>query len=554
MAIKVSQAFERTSANPIDVTLALTKAQMKTVNDNLMPPYYFTVCQDDGYIYLYSKTNTADTTTGKFRKFEGGSGPSPSPSGSVYTGTLLANGWNASNQQTLTFSGYSADYHGVVGLPADATSAQVEAYRDAVIRTVSQSGATVTFECEEIPSIDLPVEIYCGGGSGSGGGAEAFTVTVTMDSGTGNLVADKTPKELEDAIAANAIIKANFPMYGLVLDSSVAAGGSFAFSTFYIEDQDDVSTSAFATILMVKDTDTTWSSIDFQTIQGNDFGKEPFEIHFANNAVDVTYSQLGEALSANRILKLIDTENNVVLAFTGYNSGAYYFSTICLNRRQEMVNTSIVLYQSAPSSDVVATQVQRLTMTEDVQKMEMPTADSSYLNKIYQYIGTTDANYTHGLFYTCVNNSGTYSWEQIDVQSYPEVNLNNVFASGMPSANMTGQQIHYSTNEQVIGTWIDGKPLYQKTVIMTMPTLSTKYAITPISDCDMLFVVWAFEYSSNSTMNVYTAYGNDTKLHGSVWTTNSHHADGGRIILQADDNAWAGVTVYVTVQYTKTTD
>lgn len=112
----------------------------------------------------------------------------------------------------------------------------------------------------------------------------------------------------------------------------------------------------------------------------------------------------------------------------------------------------------------------------------------------------------------------------------------------------------YSLDEQVVGRWIDGKPLYQKTVIMTMPTLSTKYAITPISDCDILFVVWAFEYSSNATMNMYPAYGNDAKLHGSVWTTDSHHADGGRIILQADDNAWAGVPVYITVQYTKTTD
>ena len=74
MSIKVSQAFERTSANPIDASLALTKSQMTSVNDNLMPAYYFTVCQDDGYFYLYDKTATASPTTGKFTKFEGGGG------------------------------------------------------------------------------------------------------------------------------------------------------------------------------------------------------------------------------------------------------------------------------------------------------------------------------------------------------------------------------------------------------------------------------------------------------------------------------------------------
>ena len=72
--INISQAFHRTSANAVDDTLTLTKAQMLAINDNLMPDKYLTVCQDDGYIYLYSKANTVDPTSGTFRKFEGGGG------------------------------------------------------------------------------------------------------------------------------------------------------------------------------------------------------------------------------------------------------------------------------------------------------------------------------------------------------------------------------------------------------------------------------------------------------------------------------------------------
>lgn len=74
MAINLSQAFHRTSANAIDETLTLTKAEMLAINDHLMPSKYLTVCQDDGKIYLYDKSNTADPTTGKFRVFEGGGG------------------------------------------------------------------------------------------------------------------------------------------------------------------------------------------------------------------------------------------------------------------------------------------------------------------------------------------------------------------------------------------------------------------------------------------------------------------------------------------------
>ena len=74
MAINVSQAFKRTSIAPIDETLALTKAQMVSTVDTLMPAYYFTICQDDGKIYLYDKTATPSVTTGKFTEFSGGGG------------------------------------------------------------------------------------------------------------------------------------------------------------------------------------------------------------------------------------------------------------------------------------------------------------------------------------------------------------------------------------------------------------------------------------------------------------------------------------------------
>ena len=69
MSINVSQSFHRTSANPVDDTLTLSKAEMLAVNDNLMPNKYMTVCQDDGKIYVYDKTNTSDAETGKFRKY-----------------------------------------------------------------------------------------------------------------------------------------------------------------------------------------------------------------------------------------------------------------------------------------------------------------------------------------------------------------------------------------------------------------------------------------------------------------------------------------------------
>ena len=55
---------------------------------------------------------------------------------------------------------------------------------------------------------------------------------------------------------------------------------------------------------------------------------------------------------------------------------------------------------------------------ESIQVDTLPTADSTQLNKIYQYIGTTNPNYTNGYFYKCVYDSGTstYSWQGIPTQ------------------------------------------------------------------------------------------------------------------------------------------
>lgn len=53
--------------------------------------------------------------------------------------------------------------------------------------------------------------------------------------------------------------------------------------------------------------------------------------------------------------------------------------------------------------------------TLGIQTSTMPTASADELGKIYQYIGTTDSNFTQGYTYKCKNGSasGTYIWDVI---------------------------------------------------------------------------------------------------------------------------------------------
>ena len=87
---------------------------------------------------------------------------------------------------------------------------------------------------------------------------------------------------------------------------------------------------------------------------------------------------------------------------------------------------------------------------EIVQRSTMPQASEDELGNVYQFVGTTDANYTNGYFYKCVSdgqNPATYSWTQVNVQPAP---------SGLP--DQTGQSGKFLTTDGTDASWSD-KPL-----------------------------------------------------------------------------------------------
>ena len=61
-------------------------------------------------------------------------------------------------------------------------------------------------------------------------------------------------------------------------------------------------------------------------------------------------------------------------------------------------------------------EVARTTKQDIIQYSAFPLASAARTNKIYQYIGQNNANYTFGYFYKCVLEDGVYKWKQLDVQ------------------------------------------------------------------------------------------------------------------------------------------
>lgn len=111
----------------------------------------------------------------------------------------------------------------------------------------------------------------------------------------------------------------------------------------------------------------------------------------------------------------------------------------------------------------------------------------------------------------------------------------------------------YDTNEKVIGKWINGKPLYQKTVeIEAESTTGMKTYTFAIPDVDKIWI----DLSSSFQINPNTGY---IQALTNVWDTNS---TGGWELSHTITNVnlmwyrkmWQDDIAYITLRYTKTTD
>ena len=63
----------------------------------------------------------------------------------------------------------------------------------------------------------------------------------------------------------------------------------------------------------------------------------------------------------------------------------------------------------------------------------------------------------------------------------------------------------YSTNETVIGEWINGKPLYRKVVVIDNPSNGMTFSIANVDE--PINVIWKQRYSTNN--GIYFSYSSN---------------------------------------------
>ena len=117
----------------------------------------------------------------------------------------------------------------------------------------------------------------------------------------------------------------------------------------------------------------------------------------------------------------------------------------------------------------------------------------------------------------------------------------------------------YSTSEQVVGTWIDGKPIYERTIYYDQTIAGSGDKKTVLATIPNIYLLNAWgvltEYTSDQNMHqikqipyAQVGYGQSQAI--------VYNVENEQIELQSRYN-YTKVQlydVYITIQYTKTTD
>ena len=107
----------------------------------------------------------------------------------------------------------------------------------------------------------------------------------------------------------------------------------------------------------------------------------------------------------------------------------------------------------------------------------------------------------------------------------------------------------YSTDEVRCGTWIDGKPIYRKVIDFgALPNATTKSIAHNISNIDKITKIEGITYANYNYSLLPLVYNsNEAQYNTEIYVGSTY------IYMKSTQNR-SGVTAYVTLEYTKTTD
>lgn len=114
-----------------------------------------------------------------------------------------------------------------------------------------------------------------------------------------------------------------------------------------------------------------------------------------------------------------------------------------------------------------------------------------------------------------------------------------------------GSSHNYSTTEQVVGTWVDGSPVYEKTFVINNPATGNNTITHNISNLDMLISVSGFAKRADGYQQMFNFITNADNFNWNLLVMDFSSTD---FVLQVGSNytsTRAIIKAVATLRYTK---
>lgn len=155
--------------------------------------------------------------------------------------------------------------------------------------------------------------------------------------------------------------------------------------------------------------------------------------------------------------------------------------------------------------------------------------------------------------HTIIDENGNSMTARAGLQFFGAVGVRDDNANNRTLVEVLGGDFYnpiiYSTTEREIGVWTDGKPLYEKTIIDTLPSSATSKNIPlNISNIDKIVSLKGIAIRSDGAVTqIEHAREDDT-----IWSMITGAKT--ELAINIKDSSYINQPVYFTIQYTKTTD
>lgn len=253
----------------------------------------------------------------------------------------------------------------------------------------------------------------------------------------------------------------------------------------------------------------------------------------------IEYIQLAFNNTDIKLTRLNGTSNYMKLHMTGYLYNGLFGETqnnLTIQYRYKLKNDSSAKWSELKSIEV--------TLNEDNTFI----VDNFQLEEEFDYQENYDIEfYANDLFSTAIYSTVIKTSETIV----------KVHKNGMDAKNLTinkkqvlyeGIQEQYSTEEQVIGVWIDGKPLYRRVVEYTLgDAIDTYKDVVTIPNIKKMINAYGWFTNVNVQFRFPTAYDNEDVM---IYLDQTNH----RIREQHNYTYANNKPAYIVLEYTKTTD